>query len=934
MLAETSLDVRLQICIAPTPEVLSADSGIKMLLGFSAADFINGKVSLLSLIHADDQDIADQLFSTARIQGDGTFNIRLRHADGRIRCVKGRYAKTLNTANKKLTLDLHLQDVKRLATNLNLDVIADSLKSLIRDTNDYIYIKDLNHVLNSISPTIAALTLPGKSLDEVIGMTDYDLFAEEGADKFYALEKQMFASAAVMHQRNEFLDQSGSKVWIKNSKYPLHNAAGEVIGLLGIARDISTSAINKEALVFNQGSLSFVFEGSGDGMWDWNLITGEVAYSKQWKAMLGFLDNEFGDDFKLWQGRIHPEDLEMVMSDVQSYLDGITDRFSNEHRLLCKDGSYKWILTRGTAITRSADGKPLRMMGTHTDLTLSKLADNQLRIAAIAFESQQGMMVMDANCNFIQVNQAFTKTTGYTSADLVGKNPRVLASGQHNKDYFTAMWQSIRLHGSWAGEILNRRKNGQIYPDSLTITVVKDADGIITNYVGTSSDISANKDAANVIEQLAFNDALTKLPNRRLLSERVLRCLGNNKQSGANGALLFLDLDHFKTLNDTRGYAVGDLLLKQVARRLRACVCENDTVARLGGDEFVVLLEGLSSDAIKAATQTKKIGDKILAELNTPYLLALHEYQSTVSIGATLFKGGEATIDELFREADIAMYASKGFGRNNLHFFDQKMQDAINLRSDTQSDLRHALKHNQFQLYYQVQVDAKSKPIGAEALIRWLHPERGLVPPDSFIPLAEESGLILPIGLWVLESACAQLKAWQDHVFSQALTLSINVSSKQFCQVDFVEHVQSAIARHGIAPAKLKLELTESVLASGVENVSKTMHALNLIGVRFELDDFGTGYSSLQYLKSLPLYQLKIDKSFVNDINRDDNNSALVRTIIVMALNLRLGVIAEGVETHEQLEFLLENGCKHFQGYFFGKPMPIALFEQTLKLKP
>lgn len=931
MLAVASLDVCLQLCISQVTQVLSVDSGIKQLLGFSAADFIEGKVCFASRIHADDQDISDKLFSTSRLHHDGSFNIRLRHADGHIRCVKGHYSKTLNTLNNQLILELKLQNAQWLAGHLMLDVIAENLKSLINDSQDYVYIKDLNHVLKKVSPRVAALTLPGISLDEIIGKTDYDLFSEASADKFYALEKQVFSAASVMHERNDFLDRSGSQVWIKNSKYPLHNAAGEVIGLLGIARDLSSSAYNKEMLAVSESRLGFVFEGSGDGMWDWDVVSGEVSYSKQWKAMLGFLEDEIGDDFNVWESRLHPDDLKGARLDVQDYLDAKTEAFSSEHRLLCKDGSYKWVLSRATAYARNAAGQPVKLMGTLTDLTVSKHADNQLRIAAIAFESQQGMMIMDADCNFIRVNKAFTKTTGYSLADLEGKNPRILASDQHSQAFFSAMLAAINTHGYWAGEVLTRRKNGQIYPNSLSITVVKDADNNISNYVGTSIDISANKDAANVIEQLAFSDVLTKLPNRRMLSDRVHLCLSNSRRSGKKGALLFLDLDHFKTLNDTRGYAIGDLLLKEVASRLQACVRDSDTVARLGGDEFVVLLGSLSAEYMEAATQTKIIGDKILAELNKPFLLARHEYHGSVSIGATLFTGNEPSIDELFREADIAMYESKGAGRNSLHFFDQKMQDAINLRNDTQADLRSALNKNQFQLYYQVQVDAAARPVGAEALIRWLHPERGLVPPDSFIPLAEETGLILPIGLWVLETACAQLQTWQGHELTQHLTLSINVSSKQFGQVDFVEHVQNAIAQYAIDPAKLKLELTESVLASGVENVSKTMHALNAMGVLFELDDFGTGYSSLQYLKSLPLSQLKIDKSFVNDINKDSNDRALVRTIIVMALNLRLGVIAEGVETQEQLQFLLENGCKHFQGYFFGKPMPIALFEQALK---
>ncbi|MFZ2541997.1 MAG: EAL domain-containing protein [Gallionella sp.] len=566
--------------------------------------------------------------------------------------------------------------------------------------------------------------------------------------------------------------------------------------------------------------------------------------------------------------------------------------------------------------------------------------EDQLRIAATAFETQEGIMITDAKGVIVKVNQAFQNITGYSAGEVTGKNPRILSSGRHDKEFYAAIWKSIHSTGTWQGEIWDRRKNGEIFPKWLSITAAKAADGAVTHYVGTHIDITERKAAEAEIQKLAFYDPLTQLPNRRMLIKRLAEALAFSSRSRRTGSLLFIDLDHFKTLNDTLGHDIGDILLQQVALRLTSCLRKNDavarlgefdTVARLGGDEFVVMLEDLSDQILEAATSTKIVGEKILDKLNQPYLLSIHEYHGTASIGATLFTGNQKTIDELMKQADIAMYQAKKDGRNTLRFFDPKMQIAINDRSVLEAELRKALEQQQFQLYYQIQVDSSYRPLGAEALIRWLHPERGLVPPMQFIPLAEETGLILPIGQWVLETACAQIKAWQQEALTRDLVLAVNVSARQFRQTDFVAQVLATVQHHTVTPGLLKLELTESLLLEDIEGVIATMNALNEVGVQFSLDDFGTGYSSLQYLKRLPLDQLKIDQSFVRDIATDSNDKAIVQTIIAMAKSLNFDVIAEGVETEAQRQLLLDMGCTHFQGYLFGKPVPIAQFEVGLK---
>ena len=561
----------------------------------------------------------------------------------------------------------------------------------------------------------------------------------------------------------------------------------------------------------------------------------------------------------------------------------------------------------------------------------NKKAESDLRIAATAFESQEGMLISDAENIILQVNQAFTSITGYNNEDVVGKNPSILSSGRQDKKFYTAMWKAIKLDGTWEGEVWNQRKNGEEYPEHLTITAVKDSHGQVTNYVGALTDITRNKAADEEIKNLAFYDPLTGLPNRRLLQDRLQQALASSSRNGHEGALLFIDLDNFKTLNDTLGHDVGDILLQQVAIRLATCVREGDTVARLGGDEFVVMLEGLSQLPLEAAEQTELIGVKILAKLNEPYLLKSHQHHSTPSIGATLFLDHHQPMENLLKQADIAMYQAKKSGRNTLRFFDPIMQETISARSTLESELRRAIDSEQFQLHYQVQVNSAGHPTGAEALIRWIHAERGTIAPNNFIPLTEETGLILPLGLWVLDTACAQIKIWQSNPLTRELILAVNVSSRQFRQPEFVSQIKATVHRHAINPKLLKFELTESLLLENIEDTIAKMNALKEIGVRFSLDDFGTGYSSLQYLKRLPLDQLKIDQSFVSDIATDSSDKTIVSTIIAMAHSLNLDVIAEGVESMEQRQFLLNEGCTNFQGYLFSPPLPVAAFEAFLR---
>ncbi len=569
-------------------------------------------------------------------------------------------------------------------------------------------------------------------------------------------------------------------------------------------------------------------------------------------------------------------------------------------------------------------------MAVHAHLRESRKMESEQRVAATAFESQQGMMITNASQVILQVNKAFTTLTGYEPQEVIGRTPKILQSGRHGPDFYAAMWEQLHSKGAWQGEIWSRRRSGEIFPEWLLITAVKDAAGKVTHYIGTSSDITARKAAENEINNLAFYDPLTSLPNRRLLLDRLKQAMGASARSGQFGALLFIDLDNFKDLNDNRGHQIGDLLLQQVGSRLVACTREGDTTARLGGDEFVVMLEDLSKLRHEAADHARVVGEKVLASLNQPYQLANSVHHSTPSIGVTLFGEHHGNLDEVLKRADLAMYQAKANGRNTLRFFDPEMQAVVVARAALEVDLRQAIQDQHFTLAYQAQVQEDGKIMGAEVLLRWQHQTRGFVSPAQFIPLAEETGLILPLGQWVLETACRQLAEWESRVVTQALSISVNVSARQFRHANFVDQVMTTLQQTGANPQRLKLELTESLLVSDVEDIISKMNALKAIGVGFSLDDFGTGYSSLSYLKRLPLDQLKIDQGFVRNILSDPNDAAIARMVIALAESLGLKVIAEGVEQVAQRDFLARLGCYSYQGYLYGRPLPLEQFEQLL----
>jgi len=561
----------------------------------------------------------------------------------------------------------------------------------------------------------------------------------------------------------------------------------------------------------------------------------------------------------------------------------------------------------------------------------SKRALEELQYQKFALDEHAIVLITDVEGTITYVNDRFCRVSGCSREESLGHNPRFLNSGLHPKTFFKDLYRTIAHGEVWHGEIRNRAKSGEFYWVDNSIVPFKGFDGKPYQYVSISTDITQRKNSESDIEKLAFYDPLTALPNRRLLMDRLQHSLTSNIRNDKHGAILFIDMDNFKTLNDTKGHGVGDLLLIEVAQRLKKCVREEDTVARFGGDEFVLLLNNLSALHDEAGAHAKLVAGKILQHLNQPYVLQDYEHSCSPSIGVALFCDHSANAEELLQHADSAMYQSKAGGGNTVRFYDERTQAALLARAELEHELRHALDQQQLALYYQVQVNEDFKPIGAEVLLRWIHPLLGMVSPVQFIPLAEETGLIVPIGDWVLQQACAQLKQWESDPDKRALVLAVNVSVRQFREPDFVQQVQRRVTESGICPACLKLEITESMLAQDVEAIIATMLELKAIGLKFSMDDFGTGYSSLSSIKRLPLDQLKIDQSFVHDILHDDYDRAIVRTVIAMAQSMDLNIIAEGVETETQRSLLALKGCTNYQGYLFGKPLPLNEFEALLR---
>lgn len=801
----------------------------------------------------------------------------------------------------------------------------DKFSTMLRTSIDGFWIVDIRGRFLDVNDAYCKLI--GYDRADFLKMRIADIEAiESKEDVAQRISKIIAAGSDRFESKHRSKDGKIINVEVSTNFSPLHG--GRFYCFL---RDITERKKYEKTLLNTTERLSLATRAGGVGIWDWDIVANSLIWDDQMYTLYGIDRTQFVGSYEAWRSGIHPEDLQRVDIENQLALNGVKE-FDTEFRVIWPNGSIRHIRAI-SSIERDASGRAIRMIGTNWDRTERKASEDEIHSLLgeqkAILENDLIGIVKVRNRIITWANPYFEKLLGVNQGELNGVSTRIIYI---NEDAYLEL-------GAAAYPLLNSEK---IYRTKIQLAnkygslIWVEMSGAMLDIetqdtLWLFSDISENMASEQEVQSLAFYDPLTNLPNRRLLVDRLNQALLSNERSGRDGAVIFLDLDHFKTLNDTLGHNIGDLLLKQVAKRLLSCVREGDTVSRLGGDEFVVMLEDLSEHILEAAAQTEIICEKIIAALNQPYLLDSYEYQNTPSIGVALFSDHSQSYEDLLKYADIAMYQAKRAGRNTVRFFDPHMQDAINIRANLERELRIAVDKKQFQLHYQMQVDANGHIFGAESLIRWTHPVRGPISPFHFIPLAEDTGLILPIGQWVLDTACAQLKQWQNNAITRDLILAINVSAKQFHQADFVAKVQYTIQHHAIDPTRLKLELTESMLVDNIEDIIEKMTALRKIGIKFSLDDFGTGYSSLQYLKKLPLDQLKIDQSFVRDINIDSHDRAIVRTIIAMAHSMELEVIAEGVEREEQHQRLMDKGCKYFQGYLFSKPLPINELELLLE---
>ena len=780
---------------------------------------------------------------------------------------------------------------------------------------------ELNHVNGNLDWSDE--TYKTFCIDPATNKPSYDLFL----NVIHVEDKERVNKAFAESVRNKtqydivFKIVANDKIRVVHAKCETsYDDDGNPFRSIGLQQDITELQEKDQKLLMQDVLLRETQRIAKLGYWELDLVDDTLVWSDEIYRMFCLDSASSEPSYELFINKIHPEDRERVDAAFSESLKN-KKPYNIIHRIVTDEGIK--IVHEQCETSYDDDGNPLRSLGLVQDITERVNNLDELRLAATMFKAHAGILITETDGTILRVNPAFEEMTGYSSNELVGNNPRMLQSGKQSKDFYNSIWDKVAKDGTWQGELWNKRKDGALYAEWLTLTAVNDDVGEVTHYVGTSQDITERKHAESQIEYLAYHDDLTDLANRRLLHDRLYQNIAACKRHSEFGAVLLLDLDRFKDLNDSLGHSVGDEILRQVSSRLKVMMRDEDTVARLGGDEFVVVLSSVGEDISTIGLRVQAIAEKIRISLSQPYKLKDGQCHINVSIGISLFPEESEDIDDILKHADTALYRAKAQGRNTVCFYQPSMQLEVDSRLAIGNGLRSAIKNNEFVLHYQPLVNDRGELLGAEALIRWNHPEQGMIYPDKFISVAEDNGMILEIGQWVIKEAAEQVAEWKKAGIckQERFRLAVNVSPRQFRQQGFVAQVLRVFEQTDIAPECIELEVTENMLMDGLNEVVDKMDKLRTHGIRISIDDFGTGYSSLAYLKKLPLDQLKIDQSFIRDITSDNNDAVVVETIIAMASHLGLSVIAEGVENQQQMDFLIEKGCKSFQGFYFSRAL-------------
>ncbi|TBU96937.1 putative bifunctional diguanylate cyclase/phosphodiesterase [Phytopseudomonas dryadis] len=687
---------------------------------------------------------------------------------------------------------------------------------------------------------------------------------------------------------------------------------------LTIRKHLDKRARIGAALRLSEERLSLALSATDDGLWDWDLRQQKIYYSPGYTALLGLENGELGDTRERWLQYMHPDDRPHYERSVARVLAAASQApYENTYRLRHRDGSYRWIQSRGR-IQLDENGQPERFIGTVSDITQRRADADSLRQAAAVFEAtQEGVLVTDAQQNIVHINPAFSRITGYSEAEILGQQPTLLKSGRHDSNFYHNLWHTLQTRGTWSGEVWNRRKNGEIYPQWQCIRAIRDDNGVLSYYVAVFSDISVLRRSQRELDHLAHHDPLSNLPNRLLFTERVEHALQRSQNEARRGAVLVIDLDHFKHINESLGHNVGDLLIKAAGERLVGQLDKGITLARLGGDEF-----GLLCEECNQAEQAAHLAQQLIDCLGDPFQLEDQELFISASVGICLYPDDAHTVEQVLRNVDSALFKAKSSGREGFAFYDQEQTEYARQRVELVGGMRHALENGELRVHYQPLCRlSDGQLIGVEALVRWQHPQRGLVPPGEFIPVAEDSGMISAIDAWVLEQACRQMVAWQAQGYAQQF-VAVNLSSRLFSRGELDQRVAQVLAETGLPPACLELEVTESAVMHDPDMAHALLERLRALGVRLAIDDFGTGYSSLARLKRLPVHKLKLDQSFVAGLPHDKDDVAITRAVIALAHSMELKVLAEGIERAEQWDYLRQLGCDYAQGYYIGRPQP------------